>query len=429
MNTSINKYLHAVSKLIGLLGLIAFMGCIPGDTNSTPKGAKPPEATTSGELYQVHKQKLPTVAKVQGSLYVDESSTIAARVAGRVLEVNCDLGDIVEQDQLLIRIDALEYQLRVSQMEAQLAQARAAIGLEPGKPVSTLNPMNSPPVRETQAVLEEAQKQVKRLAELFKQGAIVATELEAAQSLERVSEARFNSALNSVREKIANVDVQSAQLDLAKQNLEETRVTSPFKATVQRRLVASGTYVQTGQPLVELVRTDVLRFRAAVPERYAQLLATGQLVRLNLASGQREAKVSRISPALDQATRSLTFEALVDNTDQSLRGGLFASAEVVVDDNSEAIAVPASAVLRFAGTDKAWLVADGKVKEAVVQIGRQVGDQIEILEGLEVGDQILLEARTGKAGKYADTDSSQTELANRPAEEATAVAAQSGNSK
>lgn len=392
------------------------------------KGSKPPETTISGELHQVQLERLPTIAIVQGSLFVDQSSTIAARVAGRVLDVNCDLGDVVERDQVLINIDPLEYRLRVAQMEAQLAQARAAIGLEPGSPLSGLNPMNAPPVRETRAVLEESQKQVARLGELFKQGAIVATDLEAAQSAERVAEARFNSAVNAVREKIANVDVQTAQLDLAKQNLQEASVISPFRATVQRRLVAAGTYVQAGQPLVELVRTDLLRYRAAVPERYAQMLQVGQLVRINLPSGQREAEVSRISPALDQVTRSLTFEALLDNTDQALRGGLFASAEVILDDDSKAIAVPASAVMRFAGTDKAWIVTEGKVKEAVVQLGRQVGDQLEIIKGLKVGDQILLQAKSGGVGKYAaHSDSSEPELAKGPADKVTA--SQTGHSK
>jgi RND family efflux transporter MFP subunit len=374
-------------------------GCSTNKPVQTGKPVKT-ESQISGDLHQVQMQVLPTIAKVQGSLFVDESSTIAARVAGRVLEVNCDLGDNVDDGQLLIRIDPLEFQLRVSQMEAQLSQARAAIGLEAGKPISELNPNNAPPVRETRAIWDDSVKQVNRLTDLFKQGTVVATDLESAQSAERVAEAKYNSALNSVREKIANVDVQSAQLDLAKQNLRETEVTSPFKATVQRRFVASGTYVQAGQPLAELVRTDVLRFRAAVSERFAQQLAVGQIVRINLSTQQREAKVTRISPALDQVTRSLTFEAELQNVDQTLRGGLFASAEIVLDDKSEALAIPVSAVLRFAGTDKAWIVSNGKVKEAVLQLGRQIGDNVEILKGLKLGDQILLNAKNGGAGIY-----------------------------
>ena len=67
------------------------------------------------------------------------------------------------------------------------------------------------------------------------------TDLEAAQSAEQVAEARFNSSLNSVREKMALVDVQSAQLALAKQQLEDTVVVAPLDGVVLNRLVAIGT--------------------------------------------------------------------------------------------------------------------------------------------------------------------------------------------
>ncbi len=394
---------HVVQLLVLAAVLISATSC-----NSSKEAAKggpgggaaAEEATISGELLNIQPVSWPVIARVQGSLSADEVSTIASRVAGRIVEVNCDLGDVVKQGQTLIKLDDTEFALRVIQAEAQLSQVRAAIGLRASDPVSKLDPLRAPPVRETKALLDEAQQTVARLKALFSQRAIVATDLEAAQSAEQVAEARFNSSLNSVREKMALVDVQSAQLALAKQQLEDTVVVAPLDGVVLNRLVAIGTYLQVGQPVIELAKTNVLRFRASVPERFAQQLRVGQRVRLTVGGQLQESTVERISPALDPLSRSLIFEALIPNTDNLLRSGLFAQAEIILDEDATAIAIPTSALVRFAGIDKAWRVTAGKVSEAVLQIGREVDGLIEVQQGLNVGDQILIKGAGGRAGKY-----------------------------
>ncbi len=373
------------------------------------RGGPTEEVNVSGELLSIQPVAWPVIARVQGSLSADEVSTIAAKVAGRIVEVNCDLGDVVQQGQTLIKLDDTEYILRVVQAEAQLSQVRAAIGLKAGDPVSKLEPLRSPPVRETKALLEEAQQNVARLKTLFAQRAIVATDLEAAQSAEQVADARFNSSLNSVREKMALVDVQSAQLDLAKQQLQDTVIAAPLDGVVLNRMVAVGTYLQIGQPVVELAKTNVLRFRASVPERFAQQLRIGQRVRLTVGGELRQSTVERISPALDPLSRSLVFEALIPNSDNLLRSGLFAQAEIILDEDATAIAIPSSALVRFAGIDKAWRVVDGKVSESVLQIGREVDDMIEVYEGLALGDQILISGSTGRVGKYIDNEPNENQ--------------------
>ncbi len=395
---------HLLGRLVLIMTALLAVGCNsqegPAKGAANKGGPQAEEASVSGKLLTIEPVAWPVIARVQGSLSADEVTTIAAKVFGRIVEVNCDLGDVVKVGQQLIKIDDREYSLRVIQAEAQLAQARAAIGLKTGDPVSGLDPLKAPPVRETRALLNEAQQQVARLKTLFDQRAVVATDLEAAQSAEQVADARFNSALNSVREKIALVDVQAAQLDLAKQQLLDTVILAPLDGTVLNRTVAVGTYIQTGQPLLELAKTSVLRYRASVPERFAQRLQVGQRVQLTIAGEPRETTIARISPVLDPLSRSLVFEAEVANDDNLLRSGLFAQAEIVLDETSTAIAIPTSALIRFAGVDKAWRVVDGKVSEAVLQVGREANGLIEVFDGLSVGDQILLSGKTRRVGKY-----------------------------
>lgn len=159
---------------------------------------------------------------------------------------------------------------------------------------------------------------------------------------------------------------------------------------------------------MEVAKTDQLRYRASVPERYAQSLAVGQSVRIHVGTQQRVARIERIAPTLDPLSRSLAFEAMVENSDSSLKGGLFAAADVVLNEQAQSIVVQPSSIVRFAGVDKVWRVTDGKVQEAVVRLGRETDAGIEVLDGLAPGDQILVDAREGKRGRYqepsVDTD-------------------------
>jgi RND family efflux transporter MFP subunit len=326
---------------------------------------------------------------------------VGAKVAGRVVEVSVDLGDQVRRDDPLVTLDREEFRLAVAQAEAQLAQARAAVGLKADDDVAALDPLNAPPVREAKAVWDESRQRLDRLRQLRAENAVSSADVEQAEAAERVAEARYASAQNGVREKIALIGVQTAELGLARQRLADAVVLAPFDAAVRSRQVAPGTYVQVGQPLVELVRTSTLRFRGAIPERYAQAMRIGQQVSLRIETidEPRVVSVTRISPALDEFSRSLVFEAEVDNPGAQLRSGLFAEAEVVLDPEARALVIPASAIVRFAGVEKVWKLTDGTCGETVVQLGRQTEDQVEIISGLAAGDVILVEGSEGRVAR------------------------------
>jgi RND family efflux transporter MFP subunit len=381
-------------------------GCEQSD--HSPANGKPAQevAVIRAEAIVVKPQIWPLRARTQGSLVVDEVSSISAKVPGRVSQVHADLGDRVEKDSPLITIEDEQYRLLVAQAESQLAQARSAVGLRDGDPLEKLNPENAAPVREAQAVWDEARQAVERIRRLSQQNAVSATDLEVAESAERVAAARHTSAQNSVREKIALIGVQTAQLGLARQNLVDTIVRAPFSGIIQGRQVAVGTYVQPGQSLATLVSESPLRFRAAIPERFAHLLRVGQTVRMHvdLCNQSREVEITRISPTLDPTSRSLAFEAIVDNSDQSLRSGLFAEADVILDPNATAIIVPTAAVVRFAGVDKIWKVEGDMIRSQTIGLGQIEGDRSEILSGVQAGDRILADGKQGRVGRLEAID-------------------------
>jgi RND family efflux transporter MFP subunit len=333
-------------------------------------------------------------------LVADEATIIGAKVAGRVATAEVDLGDFVREGDVLARLEDADLKLLVAQAEAQLAQARAGVGLTGDQSEETIQRENSPVVRQERAVLDEAKANLARLKLLDEQKAATRADLEAAAALVAVSEARFASSLNAVEEKLATIRLRRAEWQLTRENLEHAVIRAPFDGLIQARQAAAGSYLRVGDPVVTLVRIDPLRYRGTVPERLALQLRNGQEVRVKL-DGVAEplvTRVARISPALDEMSRALVFEADIPNADGRLRSGLFAEAEVVIDADSPGLAVPATSVFEFAGVQKVWRVREGAALEVEVTTGRREQGVIEIVAGLKAGDQVIRRGSEGRAG-------------------------------
>lgn len=407
----------SIASLLCIWVTLSAVGCGPGGEQKARK-EKPPVPTIEAAVTTVEVKPWPKIVRSQGSLVADDVSVIGTRVEGRVAAVHVDLGDAVEAGQELVTLRQEPFQLEVEQAQAQLLQARSAIGLSADDPLEKLIPESSPPVREQKAQWDEAVSNLSRARRLLEQKTISTADFNQYEAATKVAQARYDSALNSVREKIALVKVRAAELALAQQDLEDTVIHAPFDGFVQRKEVSPGSYVRAGEPLVTVVRTNPLRFRGMIPERYSLALTEGQEVQLDVESVHSPITVTinRISPALDPLSRSLMFEAEVDNSSGQLRTGLFAEAEIVIDPETTAIVIPHSALVEFAGAEKVWKVVDGQSREQPVLAGDRRAAGIEILQGLSAGDVILVNGVKGRPAKIeppASSSSSESQTADR----------------
>ena len=390
--------LHCAATLAVIL---AATGCNTSHEAESAAAAPAEEPVLKAEVLEVQPVAWPRIVRSQGNLVADEVAVVGAKIAGRVEQINVDLGDVVPDGAEIVALEQEEFKLQVLLAQAQLTQSRSALGMKEKDLVDELNPINAPPVREARAVLDETQTRTERLRPLRDRNAVTQEVLEAAIAAEQVAEARYTSAYNSVLEKIAQIRVRAAELDLAQQRLDETVILAPFEGLVHQRHVARGSYVQIGDPIVTLVRTSKLRFQGTLPERHAVRLAVGQEVRLTIESVKepRIATITRISPVIAEQSRSLMFEAEIDNRDGALQTGLFAEAEVIVDRQSDAIAIPPSAIAEFAGAEKVWKVVEGMAQEQIVETERRSESAVEITSGLAAGDQILVKAALGRIAR------------------------------
>src|SRR5262249_22259994 len=149
--------------------------------------------------------------------------------------------------------------------------------------------------------------------------------------------------------------VAEAQRDTQNVLIEHARVLSPLTGSVASRIVSVGEYVRAGTPLFKLVADQPLKLRGDVPERFAHELAAGQSVQIQVDAfpGQTfSGTLARISPSVNRDNRSISVEAVVENGDRRLKPGFFANASIVTRAEDEALMVPQTAIVTFAGVTR-----------------------------------------------------------------------------
>lgn len=428
---AIARFHLLTASLLASACSVAISGC-----GSAPPATPKSEATTPlapKEVEAVAAQLLPwpRTITVQGALLADEDAVLGSKLAGRVATVTVDLGSIVKKGDPLVTLDRSELDLQVKLAEAQLQQACAGIGIEPGEDETQLDFKNSPPVQLEQALVDEAQAAVNRARALLPTRAITGGEYDTLVAQLRAAKARYNSALNSVSTQVALIGVRRTELSLAKQQVIDSQLIAPFDGVVEARRVSPGEYVSMGQPLIALVRAEGLRFTAGVPESQARQIKTGQKVEIQIAGGVEPilTSITRVSPIVTQTSRAVRIEADVPNPNHALQAGLFAKADVIVDAESQVLALPESAVTRFAGVEKVWLISDGQATQKSIRTGRQERGRVEILDGLPAGSEVVANAEQGRNGpvtvKAAGAVSDQLSAVSQKTEEPKAPAKQS----
>lgn len=315
---------------MALLALVACGKSSPqqGLAAATPTVPEPLQITVAPVSLRPTKRLL----KFVGTLFGNQEVKLSSQVEGQIEKITVDLGDRVAAEQVLVEVDDTSARAQLREVEARLAKARA---------------------------------DEQRGRELLKGNVISPQEHETMQTA---------------------VTVAEAQRDAMNVALAHKQVRSPLTGSVVRRLVSVGEYVRPGTPLFDLVDDDPLKLRGDVPERFADEIADGQPVQIKVDAYPDETfdgALVRISPAANPENRSITVEAQVPNPERRLKAGFYASANIVTRADAEALVVPETAVITFAGVTKLFVVRDGIAYERQVRVGtRDDMGLVEVLEGL-----------------------------------------------
>jgi RND family efflux transporter MFP subunit len=336
--------------------------------------------------------RLERAIAVTGTLAAEDQVIVSFKVPGRLDALGVDLGSTVASGQLVGRLAPTDFVLRVTQAEAALQQARARLGLTGDNGEEGFDPAQTAVVRQARAVLDQARLTRDRTAATAKKGIVSQADLDAAEANFRVADGRYQDAIEEVRNRQAILSQRRIELELAKQALSDSRLSAPFAGRVRERHATPGQYLTAGAPVVTIVKVHPLRLRLSIPEREAAAVRVGQPVRVTLEGDPtvHEGRVARVSPAIEEASRTLSIEAEVRNPAGSLRPGAFANAEVVTESHSTTILVPAAAIVSFAGVERVFVVSGGKAAERRVTTGRRDGTRVEVTAGLKPGESVVV---------------------------------------
>jgi RND family efflux transporter MFP subunit len=412
------KFLSTFSLAIALSGVVAlFSGC--GAKAAVNVNANTQASTVDVTTTQAVVKPIPTYFEATGNLASDESTDVAPNVAGKISEVNFDVGSFVQKGSVLVRLDPRDAQIRMEQSEAQLEQqrkaldtaqanaeqARAKLGIAPGQKFSV---DGFPQVRSAKANLELAEKELTRSQKLLESGDLsrsaydqrksqrdaLAGQYDDARSAAVVAQRAVDAADAQVAAARAAIQGAQAQVDQSRKGITDTAILAPISGYISERVADPGEYISPSAPnskLCTIVRTSPLRMRIDVPEQSIGKVGMGQAISLQTSAYPDRnfaGTVVRMLPSLNATARTLTVEAEVPNTDGLLKPGQFATVRITQSKPENAVMIPASAIKADGDTNKIYVIKDGVAHERLIQTGLLEGDTIQIKQGLQEGEVV-----------------------------------------
>jgi membrane fusion protein, multidrug efflux system len=292
---------------------------------------------------------------VSGNLRPIETIEIRSRLNGDINAVYVHEGQRVSSGQLLARFESSQQESSRRGAEADRESARSQ--------------------------LQTATWAAEQSAALFKAGAIAEQEHRAAQQAVVAAQ--------------AGVAASEARLRSASALAGDTRVLAPSSGIIDQRSVQPGERVSVSTPLFTLVRNETLELAANVPARQANMVRTGQLVRLSVDDRTIESRVARVSPTVDPVSRSVTVYVRVPNTQGALKGNTFVSGRVIALRRDGALLLPTSAIRQAQGSDTGpfvWRIVGGTLEKRNVSLGvvDDASGVAEVKEGLAAGDRVIV---------------------------------------
>jgi HlyD family secretion protein len=388
---------------------LAASGC--SKTETAQASGRRDTAAKKVSVEAVKQESMRRSVDVVGTLAAVDQVTISSEADGKVSRILADLGDRVTAGQTIIRLDSEKQQYSSDQQKAALARTLAQYGAPDPQHLPDIE--KTPDVQKAAAELHQVKQAFERAQELHKRALIPRQQLDDAEAALQAKQAGYESSLQSAKNLRASIQASEATAKLADRQLRDTDIRAPFDGYVEKRLVNLGELVKTQMPVMTVVRIDPLKVMAEIPERMAPWISGGQPVELRVDAYPDKTytgKVSRISPAVNTATRAFPFEALVPNREATLKPGTFARVHIESDKHDEILTLSYAALQYRYGVNRVFVVDGDKLAVRELKVGERIGDRIEILSGVKAGERIavtdvekLADGMKVSVGKPAET--------------------------
>jgi RND family efflux transporter MFP subunit len=375
-----------VSLLLALLIAGYFLGYLPKQQREL---ALAKESKSSSDSLPVVNVALVTRSATKSNLVLPGNiqpvteAPVLARASGYIRKRTADIGDRVTANQVLAEIEAPELDQQIAQAQASVEQAHSNID-------------------QTQAALAQGQSNeslakvtADRQQRLFDRDVVSRQDNDTAQMQLAAQQANVQALTKAIAAARSSASAVEANLARLKDLKGYLTVRAPFAGVITVRNVDVGALVTEGSTLLyRIAQADRLRTYVNVPQSDADNVHVGQQATLSVADmGGRKftGQVTRTANALDPATRTLLVEVQVANSAGALMPGMYTQVDLALPRTDRPLVIPGDTlIVRSDGPQVALLRPDGSVHFNRIRLGRDFGDHLEVLEGLEEGQQLVV---------------------------------------
>lgn len=368
-----------------LIVVAFFAGYIPLQKRNAVIGAQAQEydqALPRVEVIEVGASSKVSELQLPGNIEAVTEAPILARADGYIRRRLVDIGDRVTAGQPVAEIEAPELDQQVLQAKANVDQAKAALDQALANE------------QQGKANLELARVTAERWGNLVAQGVVSKQDNDQYQAQYRSQLAGVNALEKAIVAQRATIAAAEANLARLNEMQGYRIVKAPFAGVITLRNVDVGALVTTGNTMLyRIAQTGALRTYVNVPQTNASSVHPGQPARIsvtNLPGRSFTGTIARTANSLDPTSRTLLVEVQVPNPDGALMPGMYAQVDFSNSRANAPLLIPAEALMvRADGTQIAVVGPDSIVHLQKIVIGRDYGDRLEVLQGLQVGDRII----------------------------------------
>lgn len=338
------KKTTTIFSAMALAGMATLSGCGTGEASVNDADTIQAATPVPVEVAQPHRVDIFATYDATATIASDADAPVIARVAGEVVELLVEEGDIVEAGQVLARLDGKR--LRLEMLAAK-------------------------------ANLEQAGKEYKRNIDLHRRGLISTSMFEGLQY---------------------NLAALEATFELTALNYDYSKIRATIPGVVSARDIKPGQNVAANAVAFRITDTSELIAYLQIPQAQLPKFQAGHTATLTVASmpdTRFTASIARISPTIDTRNGTFRATAVIDNSDRMLAPGMFGRFTIAYEEHTDALVIPANALLDEDDLSSVYVVSDGEVVRRIVETGIESDGNIEILNGLDEHESIVVVGHSG----------------------------------
>jgi RND family efflux transporter MFP subunit len=388
-----------ISSVLAAL-VVAAVASLSSCSGSEDKRVQASGPTMTVGVTKVVKKSLGRQITLSSELVPFQEIDVYAKESGYVKKLTVDYGSRVKAGQVMAILE-------IPELEAQLQEDQAEI-----KNASNQVTRAQHELERYQAQYNALHLQYTRLNGVFQSqpGIVAQQEVDDAQGKDLAASSQVDAGQAAREAAQSQLSVARAKLSRDQSLFDYSRITAPFPGIVTERYANLGTLMQAGTgsstqaiPLVKLSEDDLFRLVIPVPESYVRYIRIGDPVNVRVPSLNRTfpGKVARFSVDVRSDTRTMHTEVDVANPQRVLLPGLYADAELELDQKADIATVPVQALNHEGDKTTVFVVnGDGVLEERTVQVGMQTSSDAEIASGVKAGEQVVVSDHSGlKSGQ------------------------------